>query len=82
MSCASLLSHLGADMATVDPEAARIASFLAQESLCLSCLSTKAEVPRERAEEIVRSIASTLNLSEEAGHCALCVSPQLLYRIQ
>lgn len=62
-------------------DAAVIATLLAERALCVDCLARAASVTRERADELVRSIASTLNVSSEAGRCGLCMATRFLYRI-
>jgi hypothetical protein len=63
-------------------DAALIATLLAERDLCVDCLARTASVTRERADELVRSIASTVNVSKEAGRCGLCMATRFLFRIR
>jgi hypothetical protein len=59
-----------------------VMTLLAERVLCVDCLARTASVTRERADELVRSIASTVNVSSEAGRCGLCTATRVLFRIR
>jgi hypothetical protein len=69
-------------MTTDADDAALIAALLAECVLCIDCLARTASVTRDRADELVRSIASTVNVSSEAGRCGLCMATRDLFRIR
>jgi hypothetical protein len=74
-------SFPAADMTDIS-EAARVASLLAESASCIDCIVRKAAVSRERADELVREIGSTVNLIRKTGRCDLCASVRPVHRIE
>jgi hypothetical protein len=62
-------------------DAARVAGLLARTALCIDCIAWQVAIPNERADELIREIASSLNLTEKTGRCNLCGSVRLVYSI-
>jgi hypothetical protein len=62
-------------------DAARVAGLLARTALCIDCIARQVAIPSERADELIREIASSLNLTEKTGRCNLCASVRLVYSI-
>jgi len=62
-------------------DAASIGLLLAGRTLCIDCLSSKAMIPRERAEELLASIGSTLNLTRKTDRCEGCAIVRVVYRM-
>jgi hypothetical protein len=68
-------------MTAHNSDAARVADLLARAALCIDCLARPGSIPSGRAHELVREIASALNLIEKTGRCNLCGSVRLVYWI-
>jgi hypothetical protein len=68
-------------MTAYSSDAARVADLLARAALCIDCIARQVGIPSGRADELVREIASALNLTEKTGRCDLCGSVRLVYWI-
>ena len=62
-------------------DAARVADLLARAAVCIDCVAGQVAIPSGRADELVREIACSLNLTEKSGRCHLCGSVRLVYSI-